>query len=124
MNISVRPSSALRSLSRFITWARTLTSSAAVGSSAMRKSGLVRQRPRDADPLELAAAELVRVAVGEVRVEADQLQQLAGCAAAASAAVADAVHQHRLADDVDQTVKRRFTDEYGFWNTICIRRRI
>ena len=35
-----------------------------------------RERAGDADALALAAGELVRVAVGEVRVETDRLQQL------------------------------------------------
>ena len=40
------------------------------------KLGLHGQRAGDADALALAAGELVRVAVGEVRVEADDAQQL------------------------------------------------
>ena len=39
--------------------------------------GLERERARDADPLALAAGELVRVAVGVLRRETDALQQLA-----------------------------------------------
>ena len=38
---------------------------------------LPRERPGDAHPLPLAAGELVRVAAGDRRVQADQLQQLA-----------------------------------------------
>ena len=52
-----------------------------------RAEGLVHQhhqrvggeRPGDADPLLLAAGELRRVAVAELRVEPDQLQQLGRC---------------------------------------------
>ena len=55
-----------------------------------RAEGLVHQhhqgvrgeRPRHPDPLLLAAGELRRVAVGEVGVEADQLEQLGGARAA------------------------------------------
>ena len=51
-----------------------------------RAEGLVHQhhqrvggeRPGDADPLLLAAGELRRVALAELRVEADQLHQLGG----------------------------------------------
>ena len=41
----------------------TVTSSAVVGSSAISSSGLQRQRNRDADPLALAAGQLVREGV-------------------------------------------------------------
>ena len=72
-----------------------------------RRHGLVaddelrvqRERPRDPDPLPLAAGELVRVAVDEARVEADDVEELAH-AGAAVAARADAVHDERLRDDV------------------------
>ena len=40
-----------------------LTSSAEIGSSAMMKSGLERERAGDRDALALAAGELVRVAL-------------------------------------------------------------
>ncbi len=58
-----------------------------------------RERPGDADALALAARELVRVAVDEVGVEADHLEQPLD-ALPARAAVADPVHDERLADDV------------------------
>ena len=57
------------------------------------------ERARDADSLALAARELVRIAVREARVEADDVEQLAD-ADAAVAARADPVHDQRLADDV------------------------
>ena len=53
------------------------TSSADTGSSSTSSFGLQRQRPGDADALPLAAGELVRVAVGVLGVEPDQLHQLA-----------------------------------------------
>ena len=58
-----------------------------------------RERARDPDPLPLAARELVRVAVREARVEADDVEQLADPRRAV-AARADPVHDERLADDV------------------------
>ena len=48
-------------------WAWIETSRALIGSSATIRSGLERQRPRDADALPLAAGELVRVAVARSR---------------------------------------------------------
>ena len=58
-----------------------------------------RERARDPDPLPLAAGELVRVAVREARVEADDVEQLADPGGPVAAA-ADPVHDQRLADDV------------------------
>ena len=52
------------------------TSSAEIGSSQTMKLGCDGQRAGDADALALAARELVRVAIGEVRVQADDAQQL------------------------------------------------
>ena len=57
-----------------------------------------RERPGDADPLALAARELVWVAFAEVRVEADRREQLADPLAPLGA-VPDAVDLERLADD-------------------------
>ena len=59
-----------------MTWACVVTSSAETGSSQTISRGLGRQRPRDADALALAAAELVRVAVVARGVQADAFQQL------------------------------------------------
>ena len=73
-----------------MTWACTETSSADTGSSAIDQLRLERQRPRDADPLALAAGELVRVAVGVLGLQADVLEQLAH-ARAGSPARRDAV---------------------------------
>ena len=49
-------------------WAWMETSSAETGSSAMISFGPQRERPGDADPLPLAARELVRVAVVVLRL--------------------------------------------------------
>src|SRR5207237_1724687 len=63
------------------------------------QGGIEGERARDADALPLATRELVRVAVREIRVEADGLEQVAH-ARLAAAAGADAVHRQRLGDDV------------------------
>jgi hypothetical protein len=60
--------------------------------------GVDRDGPGDPDPLALAAAELVRVAVQEVRVQADDVEQL-GDPLAALGRRADLVDGQRLADD-------------------------
>ena len=52
------------------------TSSAETGSSATMSFGLQRQRAGDADALALAAGELVRIAVGVLGREPDELEQL------------------------------------------------
>ncbi len=57
-----------------------------------------RQRPRQADALPLAAAELVRIAIEVRRIEADQPEQL-GDAIAPLGLRADAVDDQRLFDD-------------------------
>ena len=51
------------------------TSSAETDSSAMTSFGIARERARDADALPLAAGELVRIALGMLRQQADLLQQ-------------------------------------------------
>ena len=56
-----------RSASRLSTAACTETSSALVGSSATSRLGPRHQRAGDADPLPLAAGQLVRVALGDLR---------------------------------------------------------
>ena len=52
------------------------TSRAETGSSATISFGRSGERPRDPDPLPLAAGELVREAVVVLGVEADPLEQL------------------------------------------------
>ena len=56
-------------------WAWIDMSSALTGSSAMMRSGLDRQRARDADALALAARELVRIAAHVLRGNADAVEQ-------------------------------------------------
>ena len=58
-------------------WACTITSSAVVGSSASSTFGWQASAMRDRRALAHAARELVRVAVGALAGDADQLQQLA-----------------------------------------------
>ncbi len=58
-----------------------------------------RQGPRDSDPLPLAARHLMRISVGEIRVEAAHRQQLAHPVEAPPRVFLDTVHHHRLAND-------------------------
>ena len=58
-----------------------------------------RQRAGDADPLPLPARHLMRVAVGEIRVEPAQRQQLVHPRIAPRRIGLDPVHHHRLAED-------------------------
>jgi hypothetical protein len=58
---------ALQLASRSRIWPRSVTSSAVVGSSASSSLGLAGQRHGDHGALALAAAELVRKAVGAAR---------------------------------------------------------
>ena len=53
----------------------TETSTADTGSSATIKAGLTDERPGDADPLALAAAEVARIAIGVVGTEPDEVEQ-------------------------------------------------
>src|SRR5581483_8788632 len=62
---------------------------------------LERQRPRDPDPLPLAAAERVGIPVDGVGGEPDELEQLAHPVARFLDAPYDAVHDERLADEVE-----------------------
>ena len=75
-NRIVSRSRACSSSSRFTTCACTETSSAETSSSATRQSGLDGERAGDADPLALAAGELVRITSRRVRGQADEGQQL------------------------------------------------
>ena len=76
MNRYVSPNSPCSSASRLRICAWIETSSAETGSSATTSLGVVIERPRDPDPLSLAARELVRVAVVVLGVQADHLEQL------------------------------------------------
>src|SRR5215470_14905823 len=62
--------------------------------------GLERERARDPDPLALAARHLVRIAVGKIRAETADREQLAHPPRAARRIGLDGVHLHRLGDDV------------------------
>ena len=59
-----------------------------------------RERARDPDALALAARHLVRIAIGEIRIEAADREQLAHPRRAARRIGLDGVHLHRLGDDV------------------------
>ena len=81
------------------TWLWMETSSAETGSSQDDELGLERERPGHADPLPLAAGELVRVATGVVAPEAHGLQGVAD-ALLALGAIAHALGEEALPDDV------------------------
>ena len=81
------------------------TSSAETGSSATISFGFSDERPRDPDPLALAAGELVREAVVVLGVEPDPLEQLVDRVAYA-AAVDDPVQAQRVADDLGDPLAR------------------
>ena len=82
------------------------------------EAGLHRQGAGDADALALAAAELVRVAAGVVRLEADQLERLVDPAGAAPCA--GTPWTRRPSAMLSPMVARGSSDANGSWNTICI----
>ena len=98
------------------------TSSADTGSSETMKSGLTRERARDADALPLAARELVRIARRGVGGQADALEQLAD-ARAALAPRPRARATRSGSPTMRPTLCRGLSDANGSWKTICIRRR-
>ena len=80
------------------------------------------QRPGNADPLALAAAEFVGIAVAVVRVEPDRRQQVANPLPALRA-LADVVNLERLRRRFRPPSSCGFRLAYGSWKIICIRRR-
>ena len=81
-----------------------------------------RERAGDADALALAARELVRVAAGHVRVEADDARAARSRAPAAPGALPMPWISSGSAT-IDPTVSREFRLAYGSWKTICMSRR-
>ena len=67
---------------------------------ADQQIGLERQSPGDADPLALTAGELVRVAIGHRRQQADQVEQFRDPLPEAAATPRHAVDLERFADDL------------------------
>ena len=109
MNRQAKPISRCSSWNRSSTLACTDTSSAEVGSSAISRRGLERQRPGDADPLPLAAGQLVRVAVAQVAGQVHPVQQVLD-PLAQRGTLGLALQQQRLADrlaDRQPRVERR-----------------
>ena len=92
------PSDSFRSCSRLSTTACTDTSSAAVGSSRMTRSGLERDRARDADARLLPAGELMRKAVEQLERQADLPRQFLAARAHGVAALDVAEPQDRIGD--------------------------
>ena len=99
MNRQAKPSSDCSRPIRLSTAACTDTSSAEVGSSATSSDGRGRQRPGEADPLPLAAGELVRVAPADLGPQPDLVEQRVHPAGALGRR-ADPVQPQRLADDL------------------------
>ena len=122
MNRYVRPNSSCSSSSRLMICAWIETSRAETGSSATMKSGLTRKRAREADPLALAARELVRIA--RRRIRAAGRRSAAARAPAARPSRRDASPCARIGSPTMRaTLCRGFSDANGSWKTICIRRR-
>ena len=92
-------------MNRFSTCAWIETSSAAVDSSQTSTCGLHRERPGDADAGALPARELVRIAPPARRIEPDPPHHLADIGVHAGGGH-DAVHDRRLADDLDDAPAR------------------
>ena len=105
------PSSRCSDLSRSRICAWIVTSSAVVGSSAISRSGLARERHRDHHALPHAARQLVRIRVDALlgRRDADELEHLDRDLARLAPRLA-LVQPHRLADliaDGEHRVERR-----------------
>ena len=96
-----------------------------------RRHGLVgdqerrrdRQRPGEADPLALAAGELVRVAVAQLAAQADLVEELGRRARRASRPPRDAGAAAAARRRSAPHVMRGLSDEYGSWKTMCTSRR-
>ena len=82
-----------------------------------------RERPGDADPLPLAARELVRVAVVVLGLQADPLEQLAGPRGCSWVARGEARGACSGSPMICPTRWRGLSDAYGSWKIICISRR-
>ena len=123
MKMYASPSSRCSSSSRLTTWACTDTSSADTGSSQMITFGLSATPAGDADPLPLAAGELVRVAVDVLRVEPDQVEQLLHPAAAGRPCGTTSGWISNGSPMMSPTVIRGFSEVYGSWKTIWMSRR-
>ena len=78
---------------------------------------LQRERARDADPLALAAGELVRVAVVVLRARARRARAAPGRAASTSFSVLWIANG---SPTIWPTLLRGLSDEYGSWKIICI----
>ena len=81
-----------------------------------------RKRAGQADPLPLAAAELMRVALEMRRVETDQLEQLGDTRSRRSARRPEPWMMSG-SSTICRARMRGFSDEYGSWKTICMSRR-
>ena len=118
---TVRPSWACRSSSRLSTVACTETSSARHRLVGHEHLGLERERAGDADPLALAARELARVGVQARAPSPTRSSSSRQRASTRSRGTSSCTRSS--SDSVWRTVMRGFSDEYGSWKTIWIRRR-
>ncbi len=84
--------------------------------------GLEGERSGDADALALPAGEVLRVAVGVTRLEADELQQLVD--ALADRLLVDSRGRAIGSARTSNTGSRGSSDAIGSWNTTCRSRRI
>ena len=100
MNRQAKPRSRCRSAIRLSTDACTDTSSADVGSSATSSFGSSDQGPGEADPLALAAGQLVRVAVAQLGAQPDLVEHLRDAPRRRSAPWRHPVQPQRLGDDL------------------------
>ena len=80
--------------------------------------GLQHERAREADPLALAAAELVRVAAGGLGAEADALEHLDARARRAARRATPWIQA--LPDDVARRFMRGSSEPTESWKTICM----
>ena len=81
-----------------------------------------RERPREPDALALPAGELVRVAVGRIRRQPDDVEQLAHPAGSLRPA-ARCRARAAARPTIRPTECRGLSDANGSWKTICMRRR-
>ena len=81
-----------------------------------------RQRAREADALALSAGELVRIAVPQLRPQADVVEELAHAPVERSPRAASR-WMRSGSPTISPQVMRGLSDEYGSWKTMCISRR-
>ena len=121
MNRSDMPSRAWTSLSSAMICACTVTSSAVVGSSAIKQIGLVGERHGDHDALALAAGQLMRIAAEPaLRIgNADLARAPRWCAARAAAPVRPRCSS-KISPICFSIVCSGLSEVIGSWNTMVM----